>query len=356
MPASPAWTKSRPNSRTFLVCAAFAVIMTTSCRVTDIPIWGPASTPSCFEVETARGISYVEDAASDTRRNRLDIFWPKEQKNCPVVVLVHGGAWMMGDNRCCGLYSSVGEFLASRGIVAVLPNYRLSPFVKHPEHIKDVARAVAWVHAHVGDYGGRPDQIFLMGHSAGGHLVSLLATDEQYLKKEGLDTRIIQGVICLSGVYHIPQGSVNVTLGGQMADSFRFDKMVPLRSPSNPGQSRLPGVPMRINVFGVAFGDDAEVREDASPINHVRPGLPPFLLFSADNDLPLLPAMAKDFHEELLKDGCDARLFLVAERNHNSIMFQAYQSEDPVAQMTLGFIRRHISASAAGANTVKRNR
>lgn len=53
----------------------------------------------------------------------------------------------MGDNRCSGLYSSVGEFLASRGIGAVMPNYRLAPWVKHPDHVQDVARALAWTHA-----------------------------------------------------------------------------------------------------------------------------------------------------------------------------------------------------------------
>src|SRR5262249_61341733 len=128
-----------------------------------------------------------------------DIFIPRGKKDCPVAVLVHGGAWIMGDNRCCGLYSSVGQLLASQGIVTVLPNYRLSPAVKHPEHIKDVARALAWVHAHIGEYGGRRDQVFLPGHSARGHLVSLPATGEQHLHEGALAGKDLAAVVSVNG-------------------------------------------------------------------------------------------------------------------------------------------------------------
>src|SRR5262249_41972239 len=116
-------------------------------RVLSIPIWGPPKPPpGALEVEEVRDIAYRDDAQADPIRHRLDLFVPKGKKDYPVVVLVHGGAWTMGDNRCCGLYSSVGHFLASQGIGAVLPNYRLSPGAQHPDHVKDVARAVAWTH------------------------------------------------------------------------------------------------------------------------------------------------------------------------------------------------------------------
>src|SRR5262249_23495909 len=154
---------------------------------------------------------------------------PKGKSGYPVVVLVHGGAWMMGDNRCCGLYSSVGKFLASRGVGAVLPNYRLSPGVRHPEHVKDIARAVAWTRAHIAEYGGRPDRLFLAGHSAGAHLVSLLATDETYLNAEGLRIADIKGVIAVSGVYRIPPGTLELSLGGITPAALRLDEIVPLR-------------------------------------------------------------------------------------------------------------------------------
>ena len=95
-------------------------------------------------VERIKDVSYYDGPHADAARHKLDLYLPKGKADYPVVILVHGGAWIMGDNRCCGLYTSVGEFLASQGIGAVLPNYRLSPGVKHPEHIKDLARAFAW--------------------------------------------------------------------------------------------------------------------------------------------------------------------------------------------------------------------
>jgi hypothetical protein len=94
-------------------------------------------------------------------------------------------------------------------------------------------------------------------------------------------------------------------------------------------------------VFGPAFGDDPEERADASPVNHVRPGLPPFLILSAENDLPVLPGMAEEFHAALLDQGCDARHLTVAARNHNSILFRAVEPDDPVASALVDFVRRH---------------
>ena len=335
-------TFGRPGLRLLLV--GLLALAAAACRVTDLPLWQPGeSATDAFAVESVWGVPYRDGPEVDAVRNRLDLFLPKGQKDYPVVILVHGGAWVMGDNRCCGLHSSVGEFLASQGIAAVLPNYRLSPGVRHPEHVQDLARAVAWVKAHIADYGGRPDQIFLAGHSAGGHLVALLATDAKYLEAEGLRTADLKGVLALSGVYHLPAGKMSLTLGGATPRAFRFDEMLPVRCGSGrlwPPLPWVPGIPLWLNIFGPAFGDDPQVREDASPVCHVRPGLPPFLIFSAENDLPTLPAMAQEFDQALRDQGCDARLVKVADRNHNSILFRAVEPHDPVARAMIAFIRQ----------------
>jgi acetyl esterase/lipase len=94
-------------------------------------------------------------------------------------------------------------------------------------------------------------------------------------------------------------------------------------------------------VFGPAFGNDPQVRADASPVNHVRPGLPPFLILSAEKDLPTLPQMAEEFHQALVEQGCEAEFLRVAGRNHNSIVFRAVEPEDPVARAVRDFIRSH---------------
>lgn len=335
--------------RTRFLAAALLALALSACRVTDIPFWGRsehAPADPCG-VERIRGISYYDGPQANPGKHKLDLFLPRGKTDCPVVILVHGGAWIMGDNRCCGLYSSVGEFLASQGIAAVVPNYRLSPTVKHPEHIKDVARAFAWTRKHIGEHGGRADEIFLIGHSAGGHLVALLATDERYLQAEGCRAGDIKGVIGLAGVYNIPPGRTNVHLGGHSDDSVRLDEVMPLRSQSAAGQPAPTGggVPISAEVFGPVFGDGAEERLAASPIHYVRPGLPPFLLLNAEKDLPLLPKMGEEMHAALLQAGCESHWQRIERRNHNNLCFRAIDAEDPAAKAILDFIRRHVSNS-----------
>jgi acetyl esterase/lipase len=332
-----------------LVGVVLVALATPACRVTDVPLWGPPELPDAVPVERVRDVAYYTGPDADPHRHHLDLFLPRGRKDFPVVFFVHGSAWIVGDNRCCGLYSSVGEFLASQGIGAVLPNYRLSPEVKHPEHVKDVARAFAWTKAHIAEYGGRPDQIFLAGHSAGGHLAALLITDEKYLRAEGLGTEDIQGVILISGVYRISEKDLELTLGGNSARGLRLDEVVPLRGGTMWGADDLPfaaGIPVTVKLFDWVFGSDPKVRADASPINHVRPGLPPFLIFTASKDFPTLPELAAEFHQALRDHGVEAHLLKIADRNHHSIVFQAIRPDDPVARATLDFIAGHLPPGA----------
>jgi acetyl esterase/lipase len=328
--------------------AVLALIVLLGCRVTDLPLFGPTSKSlaDAYAVKRLKDIPYYTGTNADDFRHRLDIYVPKGKSDFPVVMLVHGGAWIVGDNRCYGLYTSVGEFLASRGIGVVMPNYRLSPAVKHPEHLKDVARAFAWTKRHIAEHGGNPKQLFIAGHSAGGHLVALLATDDRYLKAEKLQSADIRGVIAISGVYRIPEGKTDVYLGGTSPQSLRFDEMCPIRHAGARADANAPeskGLRFSLNIFAPAFGDDPKVRADASPITHVRTGLPPFLLINADRDLPLLPRMAEEMDESLRQYGVPSQWLKVAERNHNSIMFKAIEPNDPVARAILEFVERHAS-------------
>jgi len=173
--------------------------------------------------------------------------------------------------------------------------------------------------------------------------VSLLATDETYLKAEGLSLADIKGVITVCGVYCIPCGKLDLTLGGRTDLALRLDQMIPLRCVSRAHKGILPGIPMRLNFFAPAFGNDPRVRAAASPINHIQPGLPPFLIMSAENDLPTLVGAAEDFHRALVDNGCDAQCLQMECRNHNSIFFRATKVGDPTARAMLDFIYRHAS-------------
>ena len=123
-------------------------------------------------VQVVRNIDYAGDG---TRAHRLDIIRRRvaPAAGAPVLVYIHGGAWVIGDKREQGL--PLTYELARRGWVAVTINYRLSPKATWPDHIVDCKRAVAWVRAHIAQYGGDPGFIAVSGGSAGGHLAALLA-------------------------------------------------------------------------------------------------------------------------------------------------------------------------------------
>lgn len=305
-----------------------------------LPFWGPPKAqPGAFSVEEVRNIAYRDGADADSYRHRLDVYRPKGKKDCPVVVLVHGGSWFLGDNRFWGLYTAVGHFLAGQGIVAILPNYRLAPSAKHPDQVKDVAAAVRWARDNCGRHGGNPEQLFLLGHSAGGHLVSLLTTDESRLKAVDLRTADIRGVIAVSGVYRIPAETPEFTVGGSGPVAGRLDQLFPARGATMPLLNGPIGVPLLFDVYDPAFGSKAKDRADASPLTFVRRGLPPFLILTAEHDLPTLPEMADEFHRALVREGCNSRLVKVGRRNHAAILFTAITTDDPAARAILDFVR-----------------
>ena len=173
----------------------------------------PRRTTRAYEVEATKDVTYRDGDDADKDKHKLDLYLPNGKKDFPVVMFVHGGAWVFGDRNFFGVYEGIGKMFARHGIGAVVISYRLSPHVKHPEHVKDVAAAFAWTHKHIGEYGGRADELFLCGHSAGGHLVSLLATDESYLQAEGLSLKDVKGVMPISGVYGIPDKMFNEVFG-----------------------------------------------------------------------------------------------------------------------------------------------
>jgi acetyl esterase/lipase len=252
-----------------------------------------------FEVEVVADIDYYKGDDADKIKHKLDLYLPRGQKDFPVLFFVHGGAWRQGDKNFFGVYSSLGKFYARRGIGTVVTNYRLSPKVTHPEHIKDVARAFAWTVKNISKYGGNPAAIFPCGHSAGGHLVSLLVTDRSYLKAEGIDKEeVIRGVIPISGVYRIPERGMQTV-----------------------------------------FGTDPRAARQAGPIEHVRAGLPPFLILYADRDLaPCGKGPSEAFCKALKDKQCRATAMEIKDSSHMKIIMTVSRAGDPVSDAILGFI------------------
>ncbi|APZ42854.1 alpha/beta hydrolase [Acidihalobacter ferrooxydans] len=128
----------------------------------------------------------------------LDVYRPRAAEQAPVIVFYWGGRWEEGDRS---MYRFVGCELARKGFVVVIPNYRLYPTVRFPAFIEDSARAVGWVHARAADYGGDPEKIVLLGHSAGAYNAAMLALNPAYLDALGGSREWLRGMIGLGGPY-----------------------------------------------------------------------------------------------------------------------------------------------------------
>jgi acetyl esterase/lipase len=285
--------------------------------------------PPRFEVKEVADIVYRPLAAGEDagkNKNKLDLYLPTAAKDFPVMVFIHGGAWVFGDKNQLGLYHNLASYWAKRGIGVVVANYRLSPGVQHPAHVQDVAKAFAWTRANIARYGGDAQQIFVSGQSAGGHLVSLLATDDSYLKAEGADIADIKGVLTLSGVYNLPARYAAAglpALAGMPAGK------------GGPAPRRMP--------FATVFGTDPRLVQKAAPMNHVHAGLPPFLVLYAENDPKLLRDMAAEFAGALQKAKQPVDLVEAPGRNHITEIIFLGMKDDPVAAAMTAFLKSHAS-------------
>jgi len=227
----------------------------------------------------SKDLSYGEAG----RRNRLDI-WRRPDlpadAGAPVLIQVHGGAWLTGTKETQGV--PLLKHMAERGWVCVSINYRLSPRAVWPDHITDVKRAIAWVKEHIAEHGGDPRFVAITGGSAGGHLSSLAAlTPNDPLFQPGFEDvdTTLQAAVPFYGVY----------------DWTNRD------STGGPGLERL----LAQRVLKSRLADDRERWEHASPMSHVRSDAPPMFCLHGTNDSLVPVEQARSF-VRMLKMASDA--------------------------------------------------
>src|SRR6059058_5131439 len=202
--------------------------------------------------DVKRDVPYVDPPLE---RQVLDVYSPPGAKNLPVVFWIHGGGWQMGDKKDVQLKP---QAFTEKGFVFVSTNYRLLPGVDMGTIVRDVAKAAGWVHKHVGEYGGDPKRLLIMGHSAGAQVAALLCTDERYLEAEGVPLADVKGCVPVDGdTYDVP-AIIEVAETRWRAHGL---------PPSNFGHRKK-------------FGDDPAKHRDFSAVTHVAKdkGIPPFLI------------------------------------------------------------------------------
>jgi acetyl esterase/lipase len=258
-----------------------------------------------------RNIPYAEPT---NERQMLDVYAPENAKSLPVVFWIHGGGWQSGDKASA---HAKPKAFVDKGHLFVSTNYRLLPDVDMEAIVRDVAKAIRWVHDHIAEYGGDPKRLIVTGHSAGAQLAALICTDERYLKAEGLSLEIIKGCIPVDG------------------DTYD----VPLMIETGAARRKALGQPDPKFGHYEKFGSDPEKHRNFSAVNHVArdKGISPFLLlYVADH--PDTSAQAKRLASVLSEAGITAKLFGAKDTEHSKINENLGQPDDPSTKAMFEFI------------------
>lgn len=239
---------------------------------TDSRDWAHPLTFARHAVQVERDLSYGPAG----KRNLLDIYTPvMAGSNRPVLLQVHGGAWLMGHKAEQAL--PLMHHMASLGWVVVSINYRLSPAATFPDHIVDVKRGIAWVREHISRWGGNPDFIAITGGSAGGHLASLAALSANYAlwqpDFEQADTSI-QAAMPLYGAY-------------DLCDRYDIRQFTAIDNP------------ILDRVFKTNKVAHPDLFEQASPITWVGDQAPPFFVIQGTHDTLVWVEEARSFVADL---------------------------------------------------------
>jgi acetyl esterase/lipase len=211
----------------------------------------------------------------------LDVSVPEGEGPFPVAILVHGGGWSGGDKANVGFEGKSADIspwfapLTAAKFTWFSINYRLAPVHRWPACLEDVQTAIRWVKAHARDFKGDPERIALFGHSAGGHLVCLAAT--------------------------VVDESVRVQAVVGYAPVTNHEQDLPVRGGLSLSLQQLLNRPKELTPESLGL------LRAISPLNHVRPGLPPFLLVHGDADKTVPLQQSLDFQARLRASGvtCD---------------------------------------------------
>jgi len=261
--------------------------------------------------EIKRDIPY---AAPAHELRRLDVYAPSHAKSLPVVFWIHGGGWQAGDKSSV---QAKPRAFTDKGYVFVSTNYRLLPSVDMAAIVRDIAVSIHWVHDHIAEYGGDPERIFVMGHSAGAQLAALVCIDDRYLKAEGLSLAILKGCVPVDGdTYDVPAII-------ETAETRR----------------RAHGQPQLTNGHREKFGNDAAKHRDFSAVTHVArdKGIPPFLIMHVA-DHPDTSAQAQRLASVLKGAGVPVRVYAARESTHNKINEDLGVPDDPGTEAIFEFV------------------
>lgn len=260
-------------------------------------------------------ISYLPGVDTADQARRLDLYMPGATA-WPLILFVHGGNWDSGDKNTrvggADVYANIGRFFATKGIGVAVIGYRLQPSTDWRGQVSDVRAAAQWAVDSIAAYGGRPDALFLMGHSAGTHLSSYVAfTADTTLQQR------LRGVIAVSGA------------GLDMTDLLTWEL----------------GEDQAFYEKRFRSGDRSEQwRRDGSPIQQLGRYSPPFLILHAGGEKQGLKRQSQLLNEALQRNGTTSSLVVVPGESHARIVLTLSRPDKTAGPAILEFVTTASSA------------
>ena len=256
-------------------------------------------------------------------RQVLDIHSPKAAKSLPVVFWIHGGGWQAGDKTSVQIKPKA---FTDSGFVFVSTNYRLLPEFTMDSIVTDIALSLAWVHQHIAEYGGDPNRLLVMGHSAGAQLAALVSIDHRLLKAHNVPLSAIKACVPVDGdTYDVPAII-------ETAETRR----------------RVHHLPQAKFGHREKFGNTPEKHRDLSAVTHIAKGknIPPFFIMHVA-DHPDTSAQAARLANSLKASGVTATLYGAKDSTHTRINDQIGQPDDPGTTQLFKFIQSSLVIPAA---------
>ena len=260
-------------------------------------------------VHTDKDISYSSD--TEYERNKLDVYYSnKDNALRDVIVFVHGGAWESGNK---GIYGFLGKNFVRKGLVAVIINYSLAPNQIY-RMAQDCTAAVMWVVQNITSYGGNPQRIFLMGHSAGGHLIALINADQRFFRAYNVQNPIY-GLILL--------------------DAFGLDMHEYLSTELKPSDRYY-------NTFLQVFSTNPRVWQRASPMRYVKNIGNPQLILVGERTYPSIQTQNRRLFAYLTRTGqAPVEFFEIPRRSHMAMITSMFFGSNRQYDLIVDFLRRN---------------
>jgi acetyl esterase/lipase len=258
-------------------------------------------------VKTDRNINYTQEVSGP--RNLLDVYYPEiSGQPKDVLVFIHGGSWKSGKKET---YWWLGRNFAHKNVVEININYSLSPDYQYKQMATDAAAALKWVKNNAARYGGNPDRIFVMGHSAGGHLMALINSDPEFFKQQGIDNPI-RGVI--------------------LNDGFGLDMHEYLLQAQKNEQTAG---------FLKIFSNDEETWKLGSPLTYFDNIKNPYLILVGERTYPAIQIQSKRLYNMLLAKKQAVTFRQLAGKKHVGMISQMVLGSNELYATILDFMSAH---------------